>query len=240
MTGLWILTSKWFFLLDFCFFSRTLAQMLPSYFSFQPTLRNGPHHNQPQDPFLYPGTSPTVWSASSPSTLQGTVFKSRHRKLDNKICTVQSVFRSQCSEFRDGVHPGKLRTKQGNTAKSLKVQFPIGITNGHKHNGLKYHKMIILLFCASKVWYGWAKIKVLARLCFFWKVHGRSWFFVFPAPGCCPHSLTRSPLPSSKPARASWVFLICHSDSDFCLCFHFQGHLWHHWPPRWPRIISLP
>lgn len=40
--------------------------------------------------------------------------------MNNKVCTIQSVFRSQCSEFKGRVHPGKLRTKQDGTTKDLR------------------------------------------------------------------------------------------------------------------------
>lgn len=53
------------------------------------------------------------------------------------------------------------------------------ISSYYKHDGLKEHKSIVLRSGGSEVWNGstWAKIKVLAGLCCFWKPSWKMYLF---------------------------------------------------------------
>ena len=86
--------------------------------------------------------------------------------------------------------------------------FPIVAgTNYHKLSGLKQYKFIILQFRRSEVQnqFHWAKPKVSAGLCSFWKLWGRTFFPAFyqlQEAACTPQLMVPSlqpPLLSSPP-----------------------------------------
>lgn len=109
--------------------------------------------------------------------------------------------------------------------------FPIAaITNTHKFSGLKQRRFIILYFCRSKVWNGshWVKMQVLAGL---YSEGSRTDLFscIFPASRHCPYSLAYRPLPSSKPAMASLIFLPSLWFWLFCLPHLHVRPSWLHW-----------
>lgn len=97
--------------------------------------------------------------------------------------------------------------------------------NCHQCSGLKQHKFIVSQFSRSEVWNGshWANVKVSVLLGSFPRgSRGDSIFSPFLASRGCPDSWAHDPLPSSKPAVASQVFL---TSEVFCWLSCFSGSL---------------